>query len=199
MILILFYSVAFIAILIDQISKYLIRGHLEVGDSIEVWNGVLHFTHYQNSGAAFGMFEGYGRLFVFVAIIVVGIFIFMRKEGYINGVIMQLGSGLYVGGAIGNAIDRILFNQVTDFIDFQFNGGILNLADYALNFGIILILVDAIIVEPIKKRRAAASGLWDTGTRFTFKGHRDRSIVPEKKPKHKHLFVFWLFSIMKYR
>lgn len=58
MIPILFYTVAIIAILNDQISKYIIRTHLEVGDTIEVWKGVLHFTHYQNSGAAFGMFEG---------------------------------------------------------------------------------------------------------------------------------------------
>ncbi|MEH7237708.1 signal peptidase II [Bacillus sp. JJ1562] len=158
MIHIWFYAVAIVAIFIDQVSKYLVRAHLEVGETLEVWNGVLHFTHYQNSGAAFGMFEGYGRLFVPVAIIVVGIFLYMRKKGHLNGFIMEIGAGLYVGGAIGNAIDRIFFNQVTDFIDFQYNGGILNLADYALNFGIILILVDAIIVEPIKKRRAVASG-----------------------------------------
>lgn len=157
MILILFYTVAIIAILLDQISKYMIRTHLEVGDTIEVWKGVLHFTHYQNSGAAFGMFEGYGRLFIPVAVIVVGIVIYMRKKGHINGGFIEVGYGLYVGGAIGNAIDRILFNQVTDFIHFQSRGGILNLADYALNFGILLILVDALIVEPLKKRRTAVS------------------------------------------
>lgn len=157
MILIFFYCIALLTIFIDQISKHLVRTHLEIGDTLEVWEGVLHFTHIQNSGAAFGMFEGYGRLFVPVAIIVVGVFMYMWKKGYINGAIMQIGSGLYVGGAIGNAIDRILFNQVTDFIDFEYKGGILNLADYALNFGILLILVDYLIIEPIKKKRTVAS------------------------------------------
>ncbi|MEH7380248.1 signal peptidase II [Bacillus sp. JJ1533] len=153
-ILIHFYSAAIIAIIIDQVSKYLVRASLEVGDTLIVWEGILHFTHYQNSGAALGLFEGYGRLFVPVAIIVVGIFIYMHKKGHIYGVIMELGSGLYIGGAIGNAIDRIVFNQVTDFINFQSGGGILNLADYALNVGIVLILVDSIILEPVKKKRA---------------------------------------------
>ncbi|WP_453996284.1 signal peptidase II [Bacillus nitroreducens] len=153
MIPIVFYAVAIISIIIDQVSKYFIRAHLEIGDTIEVWKNVLHFTHIQNSGAAFGMFEGYGRWFVPVAIIVASVFVFMHKKGYIRGVLMEVGSGLYVGGAIGNAIDRILFYQVTDFVHFQFRGGILNLADYALNFGVLLILLDALVIDPIKKRR----------------------------------------------
>lgn len=77
----------------------------------------------------------------------------MRKNGHINGIFIEVGYGFYVGGAIGNAIDRILFNQVTDFIHLQSRGGILNLADYALNFGILLILIDVLIVEPLYKKR----------------------------------------------
>nr|WP_318281020.1 signal peptidase II [Paenibacillus bovis] len=70
--MILFYSVTILIIVIDQLSKYWVRSHLQIGDTIEVVNGVLHFTHIQNSGAAFGWFQGYGRLFVPVAIIVTG-------------------------------------------------------------------------------------------------------------------------------
>ncbi|WP_249870704.1 signal peptidase II [Oceanobacillus saliphilus] len=154
MIPILFYSVAFLVILVDQISKYWIRTYLNVGDTMVVWEGVLHFKHFQNSGAAFGLFEGYGRLFVPVAIIITGIIIYMLKKGYINGKLLKIGVALFVGGAIGNAIDRILFNQVTDFIHVQFGQGILNVADYALSFGVILIFIDSVMDE-IKKRKAA--------------------------------------------
>ncbi len=153
-ILILFYSVAILVILMDQLSKYWIRAHLHVGDTMEVWEGVLNFTHIQNSGAAFGLFEGYGRLFVPVAIIVAVFSIYMLKKGYINGKLLEIGIALFAGGAIGNAIDRILFNQVTDFIHFQFRQGILNLADYALSLGVIIIFIDSLIIDAIRKRKA---------------------------------------------
>ncbi|GAA0472028.1 signal peptidase II [Alkalibacillus silvisoli] len=151
--LILFYSVAFLVILIDQISKYWARTYLKLGDTMVVWDGVLNFTHIQNSGSAFGLFQGYGRLFVPVAIIIAVIVIFMLHKGYISSKVMRIGLALYVGGAMGNAIDRVLFNQVTDFIHFQFREGILNLADYALVFGVILIFIDAIIIDFIRKRK----------------------------------------------
>ena len=153
MIPILFYIISILVIVIDQLSKYLIRAQLTAGETIEIWDGVLNFTLYFNSGAAFGLFEGYGRLFVPVAIFVTTISIYLLNKGYLKGKMIQIGVALFVGGAIGNAVDRTLFNEVTDFIDFSYNSGILNLADYALNFGFILILIDTFIIEPIKKRK----------------------------------------------
>lgn len=152
---ILFYSVAILVIIIDQLSKYWVRAHFQVGDTVEIWEGVLHFTHIQNSGAAFGLFEGYGRLFVPVAILVAALCIHMLRKGELKGTIVEVGAALFVGGAIGNAIDRVLFNQVTDFIHFQFREGILNIADYALSFGLTMIFIDLIILDAIKKKKAA--------------------------------------------
>lgn len=156
MILILFYSFAILVIFIDQLTKYLVRTYLNVGETVEIWEGVLNFTHIQNSGAASGLFEGYGRLFVPIAIIITVLCIYMLKKGYIKGKVLETGAALYVGGAVGNAIDRTLFNQVTDFIDFQFSKGIPNLADYALGIGLILILIDLVIIDAIRKRKSRA-------------------------------------------
>jgi lipoprotein signal peptidase len=66
--------------------------------------------------------------------------------------LLELGAGFLAGGAIGNAIDRVLFNQVTDFIIFGTSNGILNLADYALNVGIVLLLLDTVNKELMIKR-----------------------------------------------
>jgi signal peptidase II len=55
-----------------------------------------------------------------------------------------------VGGAAGNAIDRLFFNKVTDFIEFCAGHGILNLADLAINVGVIIIIVDILIIPSIK-------------------------------------------------
>lgn len=149
--MIIFYIVASLVIFLDQLSKYWIRTHIQVGDTIVIWEDVLHFTHIKNSGAAFGLFQGYGRLFVPVAMIVAISFMYMLKTGYIDGILMEVGAGLFVGGAIGNAIDRMLFNEVTDFIHFQYRQGILNVADYALAFGVVIILIDSFITDVIRK------------------------------------------------
>ncbi|GAB3798927.1 signal peptidase II [Virgibacillus kimchii] len=149
---ILFYRVVLLVIFIDQVSKYWIRAQLEVGESLVIWEGVLNFTHIQNSGAAFGLFEGYGRLFIPVAFIITLVCIYALQKGYIHGRLLQTGIAMYVGGAIGNAIDRILFNQVTDFIHFSFRDAVPNLADYALILGIVLIFVDVVVGWLRKKR-----------------------------------------------
>lgn len=151
MILILFYTITILVIIIDQLTKYWIRHHLPVGETIEVWEGVLNFTHIKNSGVAFGMLEGTGRLFVPVAIIVAIVSIYMIEKGYVYGKVSIIGVAFFVGGAIGNAIDRTLFNEVTDFIHFQNRHGILNLADYAITLGVILLFIDMLIIDVIKK------------------------------------------------
>jgi signal peptidase II len=140
-----FYLIILFVVVIDQLSKLWIRMHLKVGDSIEVWRGILDFTHYENSGAAFSSFQGYGRLFIPVAILFVVIILYYRRKGVLKGFAKEMGAAFLAGGAIGNAIDRILFNQVTDFVHFQSGQGILNLADYSINIGIILFVMDMLI------------------------------------------------------
>jgi signal peptidase II len=140
----LYLTILFVVV-IDQLSKLWIRLHLKVGDSIEVWSGILDFTHYENSGAAFSSFQGYGRLFIPVAILFVVIILYYRRKGVLKGLAKEMGAAFLAGGAIGNAIDRILFNQVTDFVHFQSGRGILNLADISINIGIILFVLDMLI------------------------------------------------------
>jgi len=154
-----FYFTALFIIALDQVSKLWIRMHMEVGDSIVIWDQVLNFTRYENSGIAGSRLEGYGRLFVIVAVFVVGMAIYYRKKGLLSGFSKEIGAALLVGGATGNAIDRILFNQVTDFIAFQNRGGIANIADYAIMWGGLLFLIGLLIDEVQNKCRARARKL----------------------------------------
>jgi signal peptidase II len=137
---VIFYLISALVILVDQLSKWLVRTHMEVGETIPFWTHLLKFTFYENSGAAFSSFQGYGRYFVIVAIgFVVAVF-YYRRKGEIRGNLLNAAAGFLVGGAIGNAIDRVLFNKVTDFLVFGKSNGILNLADVAINAGALLIL-----------------------------------------------------------
>jgi signal peptidase II len=148
----MFYILVLLITVVDQLSKYWIRMNLNVGESFELWKGVLTITHYENSGIAFSSFQGYGRYFVPFAILTVVFIINIRKRLQNKRLLFDIGTGFLCGGAIGNAIDRIFYNQVTDFIAFHFNHGILNFSDYAINVGILFMFIDWFVSE-IKKKR----------------------------------------------
>jgi signal peptidase II len=146
----MFYWIVILVTVIDQGFKLWIRSYMDVGESIVIWQNVLNFTHYQNSGAAGSTFQGYGRYFIIPAVLFVAYLLYSRRKGNLKGGWVEAGTAFLAGGAIGNAIDRLLFGQVTDFIDFQFGRGILNMADEAINIGVILLLADML--------RSAAAG-----------------------------------------
>lgn len=148
----MYYMIVFLVTVIDQLSKNWIRMNLKVGESFEPWKGVLSITHYENSGIAFSSFQGYGRFFVPFAVLVVVMIINIRKRMQNKRLLFDIGTGFLCGGAIGNAMDRIFFNQVTDFIAFHFNHGILNFSDYAINVGFLFMFLDLFVSE-IKKKR----------------------------------------------
>ncbi|WP_028551090.1 signal peptidase II [Paenibacillus sp. UNC451MF] len=147
----LFYSIAVVVIAIDQLAKIWIRGSIAVGDSVPFWDSVLNLTHYENSGMAHSLFQGYGRLFALFAILFISGVLYYRKKGDVKGKPMDISMGFLVGGAAGNAIDRILFGKVTDFLEFTSGHGILNLADVAINIGVVLLLITAAVSIIMRK------------------------------------------------
>ncbi|BBI35439.1 signal peptidase II [Cohnella abietis] len=132
----LFYAIAIIVVLADQISKILIRLYINIGDDFLLWG--VRLTHYENSGMAGSSFQGYGRLFGVIAVLFVIGVLYYRRKGELGGAILSSSMGFLVGGAIGNGIDRLLFGQVTDFIIRA--GGILNFADHAIEIGVVLLI-----------------------------------------------------------
>ena len=139
-------SVALIVLAIialDQITKYLIVNSLSPYDSIEIFP-FLHIVNVRNTGAAFGSFKSLGSSFfmiIAVAAIIFIVYLLMKR------VYNTLGLSLILGGAVGNLIDRILFGQVVDFIDFSigsYHWPAFNVADSSLTVGIIIILVTSV-------------------------------------------------------
>jgi len=132
------YLVLLAVVVIDQLAKIAIRRSLPIGESRDFWPGVLRFTHIENTGAAGSSFEGWGRLFIPVAVAVVVWVVYAQRKGKLNNAWLAAGAGFFAGGAVGNAIDRLLFAQVTDFLDWTGSRGIMNLADLAINIGVLL-------------------------------------------------------------
>jgi signal peptidase II len=138
----LFFGVAALVLVVDQITKYMVLTHLAVG---EVWSPIrflmpfVRVTHITNTGAAFGMFREYGVFFAVVAVVVViGIVAFYRylppRQGW-----LRVSLGLQLGGALGNLLDRIRLGNVVDFIDFRIWPAVFNLADTAIVVGVAIL------------------------------------------------------------
>ncbi|MHA6252809.1 signal peptidase II [Oceanobacillus sp. CAU 1775] len=145
----LFYIIAIVTIIIDQVTKIYIRTNVEMYERF-TWLG-MEFTYIENSGMAGGFFPGYARVFGVVAIFFVIFVFYIRKSDEWRGGFMDIGLGLLVGGAIGNGVDRMIFGEVTDFI--VRSGGILNIADHALELGILILLV-YLLIEWVRSKRS---------------------------------------------
>jgi signal peptidase II len=105
---------------------------------VDVFPGV-HLIHTKNTGVAFSMFSGGGPLVVIIAVIalaaLVGFFI-----SHLDRRLVWLPTGLLIGGAAGNLIDRIRLGAVTDFIKFP-HWPAFNVADIAVTVGVIVLVL----------------------------------------------------------
>ena len=134
----------------DQIVKHLIRANMYLGQSIAVFGDTLKLTYIHNNGAAFGMLWGKNIILIVVPIVImvaIFIFIFKTKSKY---KLMNTGLTLIAAGGVGNCIDRIIFGKVTDMISLSFFPPIFNVADIAVTFGCIFVII-AVIFSGVKK------------------------------------------------
>jgi signal peptidase II len=125
----------------DQMTKVWIRSHLAVGESSPV-TGWLHLTHVNNTGAAFGIFQGQSFPLTLVGMLGICVlllyaFFLYRRLPFLNNTLSEVALGLILGGTIGNLIDRLRLGYVTDFIDFHFWPAF-NVADSAIVVGAIM-------------------------------------------------------------
>lgn len=145
-------TISFLIVIIDQISKYLIRSSMELHETIPLIDNFFHLTYVSNDGMAFGInFPGGIYIFTVVSFILtiflIG-YLWHERNGHI---LLRIGLALIIAGAIGNFIDRLLFKEVVDMFDFEFWGWhfyIFNVADSAVTVGMILYLVYSFFLQP---------------------------------------------------
>lgn len=129
-------------LILDQVSKYLVRARMEPGETFALVPGILDITHVRNIGGAFGVLAGQRQLFIAVMVLVVisvGIYWYRVRPQY-TWIVVSL--ALVVAGAIGNAIDRVDAGVVTDFIDvFGSYFAVFNVADSAVVVGVCMLLL----------------------------------------------------------
>ena len=138
-------------LVIDQLSKYLIQLYLSpVGTSLPVVQGLFQLTNVHNTGAAWGMLEGFRWLFIpltiLVAIILLFVLIRFRKS---LTVFSRITLALLFTGAVGNLIDRIVLTYVRDFFDITplFSFPVFNVADSCLSIGCVFLIIDVLFLK----------------------------------------------------
>ncbi len=134
------FSIFFLALLgtfiIDQNIKTLfVEGYYRAGECIDL---VLHY----NKGVAFSMFAFLGPYLKWIQLsFVVSILFVIFKEGYIKRYAFPL--GLLIGGALGNVVDRFMYEGVVDYVAWHcgFNWAVFNFADIAIDVAVVWLLI----------------------------------------------------------
>lgn len=159
--MLIYYGIAALVILVDQLTKWLVATNMEIGERIPLIEPYLGLLSHRNRGAAWGMLEGQMWLFAIVTIVVViGIVYYFQKEGK-NEPLFAWSLMLLLGGAVGNFIDRMVRGEVVDFVNvlipvINYGFPIFNVADAALTFGVILVIIHLILDEKKNKKDKVA-------------------------------------------
>jgi signal peptidase II len=131
-------AVAAVVVVLDQVTKAILRASIPRGGREEVLP-FLDLVHTRNSGVAFGALAG-GGVIVTVVIAVALVALLAYFATHLQRPLAWLPTGMLLGGALGNVIDRIRDGAVTDFVKFTYWPAF-NVADTAITLGVVMLLV----------------------------------------------------------
>jgi len=140
-------------VLLDQLTKFLVRTRMELSESVPIIPNFLDLTYTQNPGAAFSMFANLspefrvGFLLTLSAAAMVVLLILMIQSERIS--LTSFALALVLAGAAGNFIDRVRFDRVVDFVRVHYHDvwsyPIFNVADAAISVGVTLIILATLL------------------------------------------------------
>ena len=159
----LLFVVAGVLIALDQWTKWLVRANLPLSgtwlpDSLEWLSPYARIVHWQNTGAAFGMFQNGSMIFAAFAFIVIGAIVYYFPQVEKHDWSLRLAMSMQLAGAAGNLIDRLLHNgRVTDFISVG-TFPVFNVADASISVGTVILLLGVYLQERAAKKEQADLG-----------------------------------------
>lgn len=150
-----YYAVAVLVFLIDYASKKIVANNLELNDRIPVLGNFFVLTSIRNRGAAFGILQEQRWFFIVITVAVVSAIVWYFRRSYRTGSrLLMVALGMILGGAVGNFLDRALFGEVVDFLQFNFGSytfPIFNLADTGICIGVALVILDSLLSSKQEK------------------------------------------------
>lgn len=150
-------GIASVIIILDQVTKSLVRANIAFGDSWVPWEWLLPYArivHWTNTGASFGMFQGFGMVFTILSLIVAAVIVYYYPRVPVEEWPLRIAMGMQLGGALGNLIDRVTRGEVTDFISVG-NFAVFNIADASISVGVAVLLIGMWWKEKTDSKKAA--------------------------------------------
>ena len=138
----LYYLLAAILVVIDQLVKLWVRRGIPLGQSVPFIPGLMELTYAQNTGAAFSSFSGLTGALAVVSLAASAVLAWMIHKKVFPGALGQLSLTLVLAGAVGNLIDRVFLGFVTDMFATTFiNFAVFNVADICVTVGGALVIL----------------------------------------------------------
>jgi signal peptidase II len=125
-------------VVVDQVAKALVVDSLARGEQRDLGLGI-DLVHVRNSGIAFGLFDGGGAVLTVVTVTALALLLAYFAT-HATRRLLWLPTGLLLGGALGNLLDRARDGAVTDFIDPPLWPAF-NVADIAITAGVLTLLL----------------------------------------------------------
>lgn len=149
------FGIAGAILVLDQLTKVLVRQQLALHESMSVIPGFLDLRYVQNTGAAFGILNAANIPFKAALMTAVALFALIAIAVYTSRLasdepLAKLGLSTILGGACGNLIDRITAGYVVDFIDVYWGTWhfwAFNVADAAITVGAGCLILDMVILN----------------------------------------------------
>jgi signal peptidase II len=141
-----------VVLAVDRATKFAIERYTSPFFRFSVFSDMVTLVHNQNPGIAFGVFSTSNSRWLAPALLlssalVIFVFAWLLINGRVGGRFSQAGLALILGGAAGNALDRLMHGGVTDFIEVHLGSFVwpsFNVADSAISIGAALIIVELI-------------------------------------------------------
>ena len=148
--------IALTGIALDQLTKWEILAHFQEGERLNIIPSLFDLTLAYNPGAAFSFLAdqgGWQKFFFLGLALVISAYLaraILRDEFRLSG---KIGAAMIIGGALGNAIDRLIHGHVVDFLLFYWKDWsypAFNVADSFICVGAVLLAIDS-----MKHKKAA--------------------------------------------
>lgn len=125
----------------DQISKYFVQLYLKPVGTVTVIPGFLELSYLENTGAAFGLFQGVIWLVVVATVLASAAILVLLFRYRAHSFFSLAASALILAGGFGNLADRFFYGYVTDFFHVLFFDYIFNFADCCITVSVVLFLI----------------------------------------------------------
>ena len=138
----------------DQISKLWVLQTIKPISTMKIIPGLLSFTYVENTGAAFGIFEGQKWLLIVIVFGVIIAALWALYSNKISGKLERVCFSFIIAGGLGNVADRIRYGFVVDFLDINelFSYPMFNVADCFVVVGAILLVIVTLFEDSKKKK-----------------------------------------------